>query len=274
MTLAIGMICQGGILVTADTRVSYDDGSVADVEKVSGFASHSGLYAIAQSSHDANAANSLIAELEGKLAGARPSSSQPSYFSEVEQVIKEVLRQWYAPVYENRPSVQLLVGVVLEQEKTPALYFCEPPSTVCRIWDAYKAIGAGWVISDPIYKYWTQGGVRPLHETLCEASYLMYKGKQLLPASIGGFTDAIFIGSNASALYRVERKSMATAEACGPAFDRAMSKIVSLAMSGGAGGTPETLKIAEFMYSISLLYSRLELHCSFPEITIRHEFNT
>lgn len=270
MTLAIGVRCEGGILIAADTRVSYADGSVADVEKVSSFASNSGLYAIAQSSHDANAANSLIAEIETKLSSAQPFSIQPLYFPEVEKAIKEVLRKWYAPVYENRPTIQLLVGVVLEQEAMPALYFCEPPSTVYRIWDTYKAIGDGWIVTDPIYKYWIQGGIRPLHESLCQVSYLMYKGKQLLPAAIGGFTDAVFIGSNASSLYHIDRRSMASAEAYGLSFDRDMSKIVSLVMAGNAGETEEVLKIAEGMYGCSLAYSRLEFHCSSPDITIRH----
>src|SRR5208337_121977 len=108
MTLAIGMQCKDGIVLAADTRVSYQDGSISDITKVQSIYTGNGVYAIAQSSHDANAASSLMAEIRTGLLSENPAS-----FPDIENVIKHVMREWYVPVYENRPTVHLLIGACL-----------------------------------------------------------------------------------------------------------------------------------------------------------------
>lgn len=263
MTLAIGMYCADGIVMAADTRITFEDGSISDIKKVEVLSTDHGQFAFAQSADDANAATSLVSEIKASI-----SAKEPTSFQAIEATVKDVMRGWY-PVDQNRPTVQLLLGACLPEEIFPhELYFCEPPVTVTRILESYKAIGGGWVITDPIYKHWLNGGIKTLHESLCQISYLMYKGKQLLPRDVGGHTDAVFI-SSAIAPYHIERLSMDVAESYGQMFDRNIKKLVSLALSGNAGEAETVLATAADIHQIALNYSRLEFKCWFPDVTIR-----
>src|SRR5208283_2362158 len=57
MTLAIGIQCKDGLLLATDTRLSYSYGPVAEGQKLTGFDTEHGTFAIAQSSDDIHAAN-------------------------------------------------------------------------------------------------------------------------------------------------------------------------------------------------------------------------
>jgi hypothetical protein len=142
MTLALAMFCEGGLLLPADTRISFAS-AVSDAQKLAGLTSNSGMYVVAHSSADVNAANSLIGEIERKMGNADPKT-----FAVFESAVRDILRKSYVPVYDNRPTIQLLIGVCVQQETSPALYFCEPPNTVLRIYDNYKAIGDGWAVAN------------------------------------------------------------------------------------------------------------------------------
>lgn len=214
MTLAIGMQCQGGVILAADTRLSYDGGPVSEGRKLAGFQSDTGTYAIAQSSYDAHAASTLMSEIQATV-----QADDPQTFAALERAIKDAMARWYPPVYENRPPIQLLVAASLRRENERGLYYCEPPSTASREWESYKAIGEGRMISDPIYNAWFKDGSPwPPHASLCQLSYMMYKGKQLLPASVGGNTDVGLLTEPATVPRWVERVAMAQAEAHGTFF--------------------------------------------------------
>jgi hypothetical protein len=275
MTLAIGMECRGGIILAADTRASYADGSVAEIRKVTHLTTTTGMFAIAQSSEDANAASSLVRILEYALQN-QPNISTVT----LESLIEEQMRSWYAPIYDNRPTVQLLIGACLSSDGERRLYFCEPPSTIVQVSGGYKAIGQGFTVSDPIHAYWLRQGPALLghspHSCLCQISYLIHKAKQQLPGWVGGNTDAILITEKSNFPYIIERQSMASAEGHGSMFDISVSKFASIVMSGNSGGTETILKIAENIYQSSLNYSRLEFRCLLPstDTVITHEFCT
>lgn len=266
MTLALGMICKGGVILAADTRVSYGDPNtnVSDALKIDGFDSKNGTYAITHSSDDVNAAKSLIAEIRLKL-----ETEDVPTFVDMEKAIKAVMREWYVFGYENRPNVQLLVGASLQKEKEHGLFLCEPPNTTSRVWDNYKAIGGGWVIADPIYDglFRTTFPAMP-HASLCQISYLMHKAKQVLPGSVGGDTDVAVLTKPLTVPYWINRVDMKVAEGYGMNFDHTLSTFASLIMSGNHGGTETIMKIADGIYSCGLMYGRLEFRCQFPDKTI------
>jgi len=59
MTIAIGMLCEGGAVLSADSKVVLTDGSVVKGAKIHAATTSWGSYAIANSANDANAANNM-----------------------------------------------------------------------------------------------------------------------------------------------------------------------------------------------------------------------
>jgi hypothetical protein len=275
MTLAVGMHCKEGLILAADTLMSYSYGPISEGRKLDDFTSASGntpgsgTYAIAQSSEDTHAADTLISEIRAEI-----QTFDPKTFSALEPVVKAAIAKWYAAVYENRPTIQLLLGACLSQETEPALYFCEPPSTVSRVWETCKTIGEARAIADPIHSVWfkSQGSLWPCHTSLCQISYMMYKAKQLFPGSVGGDTDVVILGAHGTAPCWVERASMEVAEGYGRILDRYMSRFVSLLMAAGSQrGGQGISRIAESVSFGNLSYAALEFRCQFPCEIIRHE---
>jgi len=261
MTLALATVCEGGLMIAADTRVSYQDGTIGDVQKVTGFAAHDGMLTIAHSSHDANAADSLIRKIRERI-----ENSAVGNFSEVEHRIEDALREWYVPIHDDRPTIQLLVGACVQSSQSErALYLCEPPNTVSRIWDSYRAIGDGWRISDPIYKWFERRESRSAHACLCQISYMMHRAKKLLPGSVGGQTDVAFLIGAATAPYWIKRVNMATAEAYGINLDCQLSSITSAIMGNNPG---EIAGLLEGIEQCNLLYSSLRSHTQIEHYTI------
>jgi hypothetical protein len=269
------MICQGGLVFAADTRVVFADDSVSDMQKLLSFRANAGMFAIAQSAEDANAADSLIRNLEYTFRDQDPETCT---FAILEAAIETQLQSWYVPVYDNRPRVQLLIGICLNGNEDRRIYFCEPPNTVTRVLGGYQAIGDGWLVSDPIYNHWfKQEMPSSPHACLCQISYLMYKAKQVKPTAVGGHTDAVLITGESGDFdfpYYIERVSMAVAESHGMALDRHLNKLAGLVMAGSLEGQKDILQAAESIYSSSMSYAALEFRCQFPEKTIRRKFCT
>jgi 20S proteasome alpha/beta subunit len=268
MTLALGIISNKGILLAADTRLSYENGSVQDAIKIFDIPLPSGRYIATHSSEDAFAAESLINEIRRKLE-ERPPDSFPAF----ETDIKNTLRQWYVYEHENRPRMDLLIVARIEREQCAKMYFCRPPNTVIAVEGNFRAIGE-WTASDQIYKWFEAKDPKPLHECLCQASYIMHKTKELFPGNVGGETDVVVMGATDEPLW-IERLSMKVAESNGgQAFDRNIGKMAALVMSGDAGGTQTILNMATCVYQSSLTYSRLEFRCRDSDKIIMHEFCT
>jgi hypothetical protein len=256
MTLALAMVCDGGLMLAADTRLSYGDGTITtEATKLTGFASVGGMYAIAHSSEDANAANSLIGEIRLGL-----QNNNPKTFQVFEATVSSVLRTSYQPFHDNRPTIRLLIGACIEQEQDRGLYLCEPPNTVSRVYEHYKAVGDGWQVSDPIYKWFEDRAPWPPHACLCQISYMMYRAKKLFPGSVGGHTDVAFLTDPNSAPYWIKPLSMMTAEAYGINLDRYLSSITSAIMGQNCGDLDEILKTSEAAEMCNQLYSHLRFH--------------
>jgi hypothetical protein len=269
MTLAIGMACAVGYVFAADTRLVFDDGTTTDMSKMTCFNAGKGQFAIIQSSYDANAANSLMREVANKTIAAKPEN-----LDSVENAVKAALQAWYLPVHENRPGIQLLIGACFKHSR--AMYLCEPPHTVALVSDSYIAIGGGRTIADPINAHWFED-LHPHtpHACLCRISYLMYKAKQLLPAHVGGHTDAVLITapSDWEFPYFIERESMKDAESLGVKFDQAISRVACSAMSL----TSQNSAVVNYEGSIRRSvhdYTQMKFYCEYPpHEVIDRDFN-
>jgi hypothetical protein len=262
MTLALAMVADTGLILAADTRVSYDDGSIADVQKITGWAGKDAMYAVVHSSHDANAADSLIHGIRTRL-----EDQEVNGIREVETQIRRAFKEWYVPVHDARPTIQLLLGCSLKGGTQPFLYYCEPPSTVKPIGECYTAIGDGWQVSDAIYKWFEDRSPWAIHPCLCQISYMMYRAKKLRPSSVGGYTDVGILTDWQTVPYWINRTDMAMVESFGLMLDRHLSNFASMAMGGNAKGMPEMMRFAEGFYSCELLYARQQLRSQFPEKT-------
>jgi hypothetical protein len=271
MTLAIAMGSPQGLLLAADTRISYQDGSISDTEKVVGFAGPSGMFVIAHASHDTNAANSLIAAIRYRLE-TQPAVNYP----EVENKIKEALLECHVTGYDVQSEIQLLIGACVRDEPYGwALYLCEPPNKISPIYDMYKAIGDGWRVSDPIYNtlFEARAPWEP-HACLCQISYMMYRAKKLHPGTIGGHTDVRFLTNWQEVPHHINRVDMQQAEFYGVNLDRYFSRFASLMIGGVLRGDKDILETAEGIYSCSMLYAPIHFRCQFPDKPIVREFNT
>jgi hypothetical protein len=274
MTLAIGMLCEDGLLLMADTRLSYTDGSVAEAVKLKAFEAGDGVFAIVQSSEDFHAAESLVAELKEKLKG-KPPKSRLDFIA----IAKKVMGHWYVPVYENRPAVKLLVGFLLPPSVTQkqssvqedwGFYFCEPPNTVTFLHDKYKAIGDARIFTDPIYTTWFNNGPLPsLYTALCQASYMMHKAKKLHSVTVGGNTDTALLVRGSDKPLCIERLDMQDAEGRGETLDGILSRFAAIIMGASSDGPEEIARMGREVFQYDLSYTTLEFHCQFPDKTIR-----
>jgi hypothetical protein len=256
------MVAEDGLILAADTRVSYTDGSIADMQKIAGWAGKNGMYAVVHSAHDANAADSLIHGIRSKL-----EDEEVDGIKEVEDRIRRAFAEWYVPVHDDRPTIQLLFGCSLRDVAQRYLYLCEPPNTVKPIYEHYKAIGDGWQVSDPIHTWFEDRVPWAIHPCLCQISYMMYRAKKLRPSWVGGSTDVGILTDWQKPPYWINRVDMAMVESMGLVFDRHLSNFSSMAMGGNAQGMPEMMRFAEGFYSCELLYARQSLRTQFPDKT-------
>jgi len=270
MTLAIGIVCKDALVIAADTRISYNGGAISDAQKVTDFSFPAGRLAVAHSSNDVNAADTLIGEIGDKVKIAAPRT-----FRRLEEAVKQAMKNWYLPVHDNRPTVFLLLGACLADEDERTLYFCEPPNTMSRVRDTYKAIGDGWIHADPIYKEWfRQGAPWPLYSSLYQLAYLMHKAKQREPGTVGGHTDAVVLTDYVREPIWIDRLSMHAAETSGNVFDALVAHCAALAISVQVVPDRETAeKIARSIAECGMGNAGMSFRSRDNEI-IRHEFYT
>jgi hypothetical protein len=271
MTIAIGMICQNSVLLAADTRISYEGGPVSEANKIADFKANGGLFAFAHSSSDVNAATSLIGEIREEIENWR----FPVTSSTIKTPISLGMQKWRMPHGDNPPVVYLLLGACFQGENKPCLFYCEPPNAVNPVENNYRCIGEGWETADPIYEWFKAASPSPLHASLCQVSYMLYRAKKMWPATIGADTDVeVLIGYGDDPL-RIDRTSMSVAETNGGLiFERNLSKLACLAMGGSLKGHEDILKAAQGIYASSMFYAAAEFRCQFPEKTIRRQFCT
>jgi len=197
MTIAIGMLCQDGMVVAADTQMTYTDGTTHNRSKIKSLRTVSGAYVVAYSCLDVNHAEALANDILSDLNLADPKS-----FIGVEDVIKSRLEQWASmpALKDDRPYVAFIVGCRLDPTPNNSdclgLYLVESSGIVLRktVEDSngYVAIGAGAVVTDPLFRMLFGPLVHP-RVCLAQMSYLMYRAKKDCRGACGGGTNAVLL---------------------------------------------------------------------------------
>jgi hypothetical protein len=206
MTIAIGALCQDGLIVAADTRIVCSDGSTYDACKVSEVVTNHGAFVIANSADDGNAATTLVAQIMADF-----KSIDPKTLMEAEDTVINRMTVFSAAFTRQAPAIELVMGARINTIAIPSantggglgLYFCSPPNTVVRktyLDDSrgYVAAGSGASATDPIAR-----SLFPFlphaSDRLAEIAYLMYRAKKDNAAFCGGKTNAILLRDNDSA---------------------------------------------------------------------------
>ena len=188
MTIAIGMVFGGGIIVAADTNEVLSDGSKRQAQKVRIASTDTACLAIAHATEDGNAAKTLVTHLIADIEGNAVRS-----WAFLESLLSDRMTQWAGAFYKP-PSVQLVVGGRINGSGM-ALYFCEPPNSVVLQVSGYLGIGSGASVTDPLCKLLFPSLVAPARARLTQLAYLMHRAKED-SALCGGKTTAAIVPSD------------------------------------------------------------------------------
>ncbi|MFI5096692.1 MAG: hypothetical protein ACHQT6_01845 [Candidatus Acidiferrales bacterium] len=187
MTIALGLLCEGGAIIAADTQIVDTNGMITQGYKVFHFTGRKATFAIANASNDANAAVTMIRKIQAALEGTEFKN-----WKDVEEVIAYEMSDFSQP-FKTSPEHQLIVAGFLKDNGV-RLYFCEPPNTVLpKMLEAYASAGGGASVSDPLYHtlFEFTGHLSP-QLILRQIAYLMYRAKKD-HALCGGDTTAFYI---------------------------------------------------------------------------------
>lgn len=198
MTIAIGMFCENGLIVAADTQMTYTDGTTYDKTKIKTLRAKTGAYAIAYSSLEINPAEALANDILSDL-----NLMDPKSFVGVEEILRDRLREWAdTPTTGDRPYIAFILGCRIDPSPSNSdclgLYLCESSGIVLRKRaeeSRYVAIGAGATVTDQLYRMLFRKLVNP-RICLAQLSYLMYRAKKDCRGACGGGTDAVLLRTN------------------------------------------------------------------------------
>jgi hypothetical protein len=128
--------------------------------------------------------------------------ADPKSFFGVEDVVRSRLEQWASmpTIKDDRPYIGFILGCRLAPTQNNSdclgLYLCESSGIVLRktVQDSngYVAIGAGAVVTDPLFRTLFGPLVHP-RVCLAQLSYLMYRAKKDCRGACGGGTDAVLL---------------------------------------------------------------------------------
>lgn len=236
MTIGIGMLCQDGIIISADTQATNPDGTTYDAVKVHSLKTANGLFGVAYSSEDANAAEMLIGDVLTDMKLIAPTSLQG-----VEDIVKSKMKEWektFHSVVSQSYTAFVLGAIVLGNPVHPeriGLYYCEPPGKILRKTmensGGYVAIGGGCVVTDPLFRTLFGELVHP-RICLAQLSYLMYRAKKDCRGVCGGGTDAVLLRVDDSEPAWITRKDFAWSEKkYGEALDEMLAHVTAKIMS-------------------------------------------
>ena len=270
MTLALGMLYLNGVIVGADTQITWSDGRTEDRRKVIAFPAATGAYAIGYSSSDAEASDTLVASIQSDIEAIDPKSLRG-----MELVVRDAMASWYEMYRhhstEQRPYVQLVVGAnIRRSDANPqdevGLYACEPPSTMNRKTldnsGGYVAIGDAKAITDPLYTTLFVG-IRPpelasAHVCLSRISYLLFRAKKEFRSSVGGDTDVAVLRNGCATPQWVDLIDMRVAESFGYNMNAALATTAGSIMSEQYMDTQEVLDLASSIHTWGLTYRRAQ----------------
>jgi hypothetical protein len=228
MTIAIGYRCHNGVVLAADTLViigpDVQEGQKLDIGKTA-----NGSFAFVNSSMDANATATLIADI---CHGLQANKSLTTY-RDVGNVVKTIMTEWRRGFGGRRPpETQLILGAKLFG--LPAgLFLCEPPNTFLEK-DDYVAVGAGASVTDPLYKtlFGNNGGDHTeVHSILRRVAYLVYRAKKD-SWMCGKATTAALVHQGGREPTRVRDMDMDDAEANASVIDFLLGSAAIFALDG------------------------------------------
>ena len=160
MTIAIGMLCEEGLIIAADTQIAMTDGTTREGIKVHQGIADTGIYVTANATDDGNAANTLIPDILTDLQNKDPKS-----LAQVEMSVRKSMSRWADRYRQGNPYIQIVLGAFLNTPRQAdvrtggglRLYYCEPPNTMVPVdredaSEGYIGIGAGASVTDPIYR--------------------------------------------------------------------------------------------------------------------------
>jgi len=225
MTIAIGMLCAGGMIVDADKKEVMTDGSTRQANKVCIFDGKDVAFAIADASDDANAAQSLVRKLFPYLTGSKPQN-----FTEIESSISNVMSAWYAAFVEA-PKTSLISAIILKGCGAQ-LYLCQPPNTVLPNPEGYVAAGIGASVTNPLAAtlFHPHPQAYNPQTVLRHIAYLMYRAKKD-NAFCGGGTDAVYLDSRKERAAWVHGDDMRDAEKSSFQLDLILNMATTVALN-------------------------------------------
>jgi hypothetical protein len=234
MTIGIGMLCAGGMIIAADTRGTYTDGATNQVRKVRIAMSADAAVVAAFASSDVPSAETLLSDIFSDLKRDCIAS-----LSDCEITVRAQMIKWEASHPHGAPETEFILGVALLGEQ--ALYRCHPPTSMNR--KAYIAIGQGAVIVDPICNIFFRERTGP-KTTLRQIAYLMFRAKNDYGSTCGGLTNAVFLKSSPPSAFEVSIHSMSSAERSSVLLDKALRKTMGFLLSGSLPPSVEDMERA------------------------------
>ncbi|MGB6473409.1 MAG: hypothetical protein WBF04_04935 [Candidatus Sulfotelmatobacter sp.] len=190
MTIAIGALYSDGVIVAADSKVVFSDGSTNSGNKL--FLSLSperAMFSIADAAEDALAAKTVAGDISSAFVNAHREKKDPA------KLLRRAMGTWYRSYGHSQvPVLEFLVGKVIVNEWA-GLYYLQPPSTV--LWQAPFAIGRGARPVEPLLGL-LSNNKNALKPQLMLLAYLMYLAKKEEGSACGGHTSVLVITKGGS----------------------------------------------------------------------------
>jgi 20S proteasome alpha/beta subunit len=190
MTIAIGALYSDGVIVAADSKVVFSDGSTDSANKLFlALSPERAMMAIADAAEDAHAAKMVAGAISSAFVDAHREGKKP------DALLSEAMGTWYRSYgYSQVPVLEFLVGKVIV-DKWVGLYYLQPPSTI--LWQAPFAIGRGARPVEPLLGL-LSNGKNALKPQLMLLAYLMYLAKKEEGSACGGHTSVLVITKGGS----------------------------------------------------------------------------
>jgi hypothetical protein len=190
MTIAIGALYSEGVIVAADSKVVFSDGSTDSGNKL--FLSLSperAMLAIADAAEDARAAKTVAQAISSAFVDAHREGKK------LDALLSDAMGTWYRSYGHSQvPVLEFLVGKVIVDEWV-GLYYLQPPSTV--VLHAPFAIGRGARPVEPLLGL-LSNNKNELKPQLMLLAYLMYLAKKEEGSACGGHTSVLVLTKEGS----------------------------------------------------------------------------
>jgi 20S proteasome alpha/beta subunit len=214
MTIALGMLCRGGLIIAADTKSTDSNGAVTHEYKVASFVGKNGSFAIANASNDANAAVTMVGKIRTAMEGTAFKQ-----WADLEEVIAYEMTD-FSNAFRKAPEHQVIIGASLNGQGV-RLYFCEPPNTVLdKTVEGYVSIGSGASVADPLRRSLFRVTLHLDPQlNFRQIAYLMYRAKKE-QVFCGGDTTAVYICEDGRSPEWAKTRDFRDAEEVAPHLDR------------------------------------------------------